>query len=116
MPNTISFCMIAKNEEKLIGNCLSSVQEIADEIIVVDTGSTDRTVKIAQSFGARILYHKWDGNYGRAQNVFVQAATQDWILTLDGDEAIAQQDVPKIKRLVHRREFIGYRLMVRNYT
>lgn len=116
MSHTISVCMIVKNEEKLIGNCLSSVKEIADEIVVVDTGSTDRTVKIAERFGARILYHKWDGNYGRAQNVFVKAATGDWILALDGDEAIAQQDLNKIKKLIRRRAYIGYRLTIRNYT
>jgi O-antigen biosynthesis protein len=116
MPNTISVCMIAKNEEQLIGNSLGSVREIADEIIVVDTGSTDRTAEIAEKSGARIIRHQWDGNYGRARNAYLRAAHGDWILVLDGDEAIARSDLKNIKRLVRRRSLIGCRLTVRNYT
>jgi glycosyltransferase involved in cell wall biosynthesis len=116
MPNTISVCVIAKNEEQLIGNSLGSVREIADEIIVVDTGSTDRTAEIAEKSGARIIRHPWDGSYGRARNAYLRAALGDWILVLDGDEAIARRDLTKIKHLVRRRSVIGYRLAVRNYT
>jgi glycosyltransferase involved in cell wall biosynthesis len=115
MPNFISLCMVVKNEEQLIGNCLSSARKIADEIIVVDTGSTDRTIEIAKRFGARFISHSWD-NLGKARNVAVSAASGDWILVLDGDEAIARGDLAKIKRLVRSRSVIGYQLAVRNYT
>ena len=108
--------MIVKNEEQLIGNCLGSVVKVADEIIVVDTGSKDRTVEIAQGLGARIIHHSWDGNYGKARNVYVRAARGNWILVLDGDEAIACRDLAKINCLVRRRSLIGYCLAIRNYT
>lgn len=116
MSNTISVCLIAKNEEQLIGNCLSSVSRIADEVIVVDTGSTDRTRVIAEGFGAHVIQHKWNGSYGSARNVYLRAARGDWILILDADETIAREDLAKIERLVRRRSVIGYRLTVRNYT
>lgn len=116
MPNSISVCMIVKNEGLLIGNSLGSVKEIADEIVIVDTGSTDRTCEIAEALGARILQHSWDGSDGRARNLYLRAARGDWILVLDGDEAIARRDLAKIKSLVRKRSFIGYRLTVRNYT
>lgn len=116
MPHSISVCMIVKNEGQLIGNCLRGVGEVADEILVVDTGSTDGTVEIARKFGARIVHHRWDGSYGRARNVYMRAARGDWILVLDGDESIALEDLSKIKRLVRRRGTIGYHLTVRNYT
>ncbi len=108
--------MIAKNEEQLIGNSLESVSEIADEIIVVDTGSTDRTVEIAEGLGARVIHQPWNGSYGSARNVYLRAARGDWILVLDGDEAIARRDLAKLEHLVRRRSVIGYRLAVRNYT
>jgi glycosyltransferase involved in cell wall biosynthesis len=116
MSYSISVCMIVKNEAQLMGNCLRGVGEFADEILVVDTGSTDKTVEIARKFGARIIRHRWDGSYGRARNVYVRSARGDWILVLDGDEAIARADSAKIKRLVRRRGVIGYHLTVRNYT
>lgn len=116
MPYSISVCMIVKNEAQLIGNCLRSVGGLADEILVVDTGSTDGTAEIARKFGARVIHHKWDGSYGRARNVYMRSARGDWILVLDGDESIARTDLAKINQLVRRRGAVGYHLTVRNYT
>ena len=84
----ISLCMIVKDEEEQLARCLDSVKDCVDEMVIVDTGSTDSTVAIAESYGARILYHAWDGSFSSARNVSLDAATGDWLLVLDADEAM----------------------------
>ncbi|MCA1817349.1 MAG: glycosyltransferase [Acidobacteria bacterium] len=113
---SISVCMVVKNEELMIGHGLDSVRGLADEVVVVDTGSTDRTVEKAREAGARVIDHHWDGSLGKARNAYLRAACGDWVLVLDGDETIARSDLAKIRRLVERRGVIGYCLAVRNYT
>ena len=108
--------MVVKNEERIIGHSLNSIRAIADEIIVVDTGSTDRTIEKARASGAQIIHHQWDGSLGRARNCYLRAARGDWILVLDGDETVAQSDLVKIKRLVRSQGVLGYHLLIRNYT
>ncbi len=84
----ISLCMIAKNEEHFLRNCLQSVQGLVDEIVLVDTGSTDKTVQIAEEFGAKIVHFEWTDNFAEARNVSLKHATGDWGLWLDADEEI----------------------------
>jgi glycosyltransferase involved in cell wall biosynthesis len=108
--------MVVKNEEQLIGSSIRSVRGVADEIVVVDSGSTDRTVEIAKALGARIIHYQWDGSLGRARNAYLSAARGNWVLVLDGDETISRLDLAKIKSLIRKRSMIGYRLTVRNYT
>jgi len=98
---TLSACMIVKNEEKFLAQCLQSIKNAVDEIIVVDTGSTDRTVEIAQSFGAKIYYHPWRNSFSEARNHSLSYATCDWILQIDADEALEQSDIPLIHNLLH---------------
>ncbi len=95
--HTISLCMIVKNEEENLIRCLDSVKGFIDEIIVVDTGSTDRTVEIAEGYGAKIFYHPWEGSFSKARNYSLQYATCDWILILDADEELAGEDAPRLK-------------------
>src|SRR5262249_44652294 len=85
MPTSISLCMVVKNEEQLIGASLASIRSIVAEMIVVDTGSTDKTPSIATAAGARVIHYPWDGSLGRARNAYLSAARGAWILILDGD-------------------------------
>ena len=96
----ISLCMIVKDEEECLGRCLDSVKALADEMIIVDTGSSDRTVEIAESYGAKIYHHPWQGSFSEARNYGLQFATGDWILQLDADEALEPSDIPAIREAV----------------
>lgn len=97
---TLSVCMIAKNEEKNIGRCLESVKHIADEMIVVDTGSQDRTMEIARSYGAKVIEDPWQDDFSRARNCSLDAVTKDWVLFLDADEALPYEDAVHLKKLI----------------
>lgn len=99
----LSACMIAKNEEKNITKCIESYKDVVKEIIVVDTGSTDKTVEIAKSMGAKVFHYTWKNNFSDAKNFAINQAKGEWILFLDADEYFAnntaQNIVPLIKRL-----------------
>lgn len=97
---TLSVCMIAKDEEKMLGRCLESVKAIADEIVLVDTGSTDRTVEIAEAFGARVFHHPWQKNFSLHRNQSLSYATGDWILQIDADEQLEPEDARLVPRLL----------------
>jgi glycosyltransferase involved in cell wall biosynthesis len=88
--NKISVCLITKNEEANIENCLKSVKDIAYEIIVVDTGSTDKTKKIASKY-AKVYDFKWQDDYSKARNESIKHATGDWILVIDADEELSEK-------------------------
>lgn len=82
----LSVCMIVKNEEKVLHNCLSSLNKAADEIIIVDTGSTDNTVAIAATYGAITYSFNWKNNFAEARNFALSKCRYDWILYIDADE------------------------------
>jgi len=114
---SISLCIIVKDEEKLIKNCLNSVKNIYDEIIVIDTGSKDKTINIAKKFGAEIYEFEWNDNFSDARNFSLQKATKDWILIMDADETMSKNDCVKIKNLTNNKdEFMGYSFIQRTYT
>src|SRR5262252_4050456 len=85
---TLALCVIAKNEERFIRECLESARDFVDEMIVVDTGSTDRTREIARECGARVEEFVWCDDFAAARNASIDAATTDWILVLDADERL----------------------------
>lgn len=99
---TVSLCMIVKDEEAMLPRCLAAARPHVDELIVVDTGSTDRTVEIAESFGARILHHAWDGDFAAARNLGLDAATSDWLMYLDADEVLVEGDGERLRELLGR--------------
>lgn len=114
---TISLCMITKNEEKFLEQCLNSVKDLIDEIIIIDTGSTDRTKEIAKKFNAKISDFEWIGDFSAAKNESLKHATKDWILVLDADEIIEKKDLKKIKKLIENDDgFSGFKLEQRSYT
>ena len=84
----ISVCLIVKDEEQMLASCLESVADIADEIVVYDTGSTDRTVEIARAAGARVIEGYWDDSFARARNAALAHARGEWVVSLDADETL----------------------------
>lgn len=87
MPS-LSLCMIVKNEEKHLARCLTSVKDVVDEIVIVDTGSTDKTISIAESFNAKIFHFDWINDFSAARNFALRKCNSDWILYLDADEEL----------------------------
>lgn len=113
---TLSVCIITLNEEANIGRTLRSVKDIADEIVVVDSGSTDATVSLAQSFGAKVFVETWKG-FARQKNSSLEKATCDWILSLDADEEVSPELAASIKALLmssQTPQFAGYTMNRRN--
>ncbi len=93
---TISLCMIVKNEENLIGRCLDSVKGIEDEIIIVDTGSKDKTKEIVGKYTDKVYDYEWIDDFSSARNFSFSKATQDYILWLDADDVIKKNEHAKI--------------------
>ena len=114
----ISLCMITRDEEQFLARCLSSARGMVDEIIVVDTGSVDRTIKIAALFGARTYDFEWTEDYSAARNFSVSKASGDWIFSLDADEIISEQDHIRLRRLTEAAAggCTAYSIVSRNYT
>lgn len=98
----ISVCMIVRNEETLLPRCLQSIQGIADEIIVVDTGSTDRTIEIGRRFGAKVYHHPWENDFSKHRNQSLSYATMDWVLVLDADEEFFSEDAAVMRQVLHQ--------------
>ncbi|KGA97303.1 beta 1,4 glucosyltransferase [Alkalihalobacillus alcalophilus ATCC 27647 = CGMCC 1.3604] len=96
---TISLCMIVKNEEEVLARGLDTVKDIVDEINIVDTGSTDRTVEIAKQYTDRVFFYEWTGNFAAARNESFKYATKDYILYLDADDVLLKEDQKKLKEL-----------------
>jgi tetratricopeptide (TPR) repeat protein len=113
---TLSLCMIVRDEEEMLPRCLAAVAPAVDEIIVVDTGSQDRTIEIAESFGARVIEFEWTGSFSDARNVSFDAATSDWIIYLDADEVLVTDDVDKLRALTGRTWREAFYLFETNFT
>ena len=108
--------MIVKDEEDFLEQCLNSLKDYVDEIIIIDTGSTDKTIEIAKRFTDRVYEHEWPHDFSKARNISISYATCDWILILDADEIIAEHDLKKIKELIKDNSVGGYSLIQRNYS
>lgn len=112
----ISACLIAKNEEKHLGRCLTSIRKVVDEIVVVDTGSTDATIQIAKSFGAKVSHFAWSDDFAAARNESLKHATGDWILWIDADEELTESSLAAVERAIVRPHFGGFAIEIVNFT
>ncbi len=117
MPS-LSVVMIVKNEGGCLAACLESIRGIAEEIVVADTGSTDATVSIAGEFGARVFSIPWENDFAGARNQVLKAATGDWLLHLDADEALDPEGARRIRALVDAdgRGADAIEVILANYT
>ena len=112
---SISLSMMVKDEEKWLPQCLESVRDFVDEIIVVDTGSSDNTVDIARSFDAKVYNHTWENSFSKHRNQSISYATGDWIFIMDADEVLRKEDGEKIQKALCRRGIDSVMVTVVNY-
>ena len=110
--------MIVKNEEQHLAKCLMSVKSVVDEMIVVDTGSTDRTKDIAKTFGAKVFDFEWTNDFSEARNFSISKASGDWILVMDADEVISSMDYDSLRKIAIRSTSkpSAYAFVTKNYT
>ncbi len=100
----LTLCLIARDEEKMLPGCLASVRSSVDEIVVVDTGSRDRTIEIARSAGARVLEQPWADDFSAPRNLALEHATGRFVLVLDADERLAPGAGRFLRRLLRAPE------------
>ena len=112
----LSLCMIVRDEQEMLPRCLAAVAGAVEEMVIVDTGSTDATVEIARSFGARVIFHEWSGSFAEARNVSFDAATGDWLIYLDADEVLVGEDAPLLRSLTGHIWREAFYLSETNYT
>ncbi len=113
---TLSLCMIVKDEEEMLPRCLAAVRDAVDEIVVVDTGSSDRTREIALEFGATLINFEWTGSFSDARNVSFEAATGDWLMFLDADEVLVEGDGERLRALTGQTWREAHYLLETNHT
>lgn len=114
--NKISVCLAVYNEEDNLFNCLTSVKGLADEIVVVDGGSSDKTIKVAQKFNAKIIHSDNLPNFHINKNKAIDAASSAWILQLDADEVVSKQLAEEIKKVIALKDkFNGYWIPRKNF-
>lgn len=105
-PN-LSVAMIVRNEERCLGRCLESIRAFADEIVIVDTGSTDNTAQIAGHFNAKLLHFSWTDDFSAARNFSLEQTAGDWILVLDADEFASAELTREIREFIKGTPAIG---------
>jgi len=111
----VTLCMITKNEEKNIACCINSVRHLIDEIVVVDTGSTDSTINQALQAGAMVFDYNWQHNFAEARNYGLDQANGDWILVLDADEMLEYVDAGIFNKLLVHSQAEGYFIDIESY-
>ena len=114
----VSLCMIIKDEEKYLAKCLASVKPIVDEMIVVDTGSADRSKDIAIALGAQVYDYDWENDFAAARNFSISKAEGDWIFVMDADEVISPLDYSHFRKIVDKqpKTATAYSITTRNYN
>ena len=119
----LSACFIVRDEEKFIEAAIESIENLADEIVIVDSGSVDKTLHIVKTLQSRLGAEKikvfervWPHSFSEQKNYAIEMAAGDWILFLDADERIFSQDHEKIRNAIQNAETFAFNLEIRNYT
>jgi len=112
---TISLCMIMRDEARRLARCLNSVIGLVDEIIIVDTGSKDESMKIAKSYGAQVLQDPWQDDFARPRNIGIEKARGDYIFIMDPDEVISKESHMDLKWLTRITQVDAFWLTTLNY-
>lgn len=110
----VSVCMIARNEEKHIEECCRRLRRYGFEIVLADTGSTDRTIELARKYTSQICHFDWCDDFSAAKNFAMQKASHDWILSLDCDEFIETIDEAALQKCMERYPRSAGRILIRN--
>lgn len=114
--STLTVAMIVKNEEQFVEEVIKNVQPIADDIVITDTGSMDKTIEIIKKFKTRLFHYKWNGNEAATRNFTISKCKTEWILFIDADEFIDIRDYQKIRRLISgENRYIVYRIFLKHY-
>src|SRR5436305_12332456 len=100
---SISACLIVRNEQDNLPRCLNSLRGVVDDLIVVDTGSTDGTVEIAEQFGARVFHFPWCDDFAAARNESLSHVESDWIMWIDADDELVQSQPRALRELCARQ-------------
>lgn len=114
--STLSLCMIVRNEEELLGQCLEGARPYVDQIVVVDTGSTDGTLEIAARYAEILDHFPWVDDFSAARNASLEHADGDWTLVLDADEFVDPETFGRMRELMADPTVDGYLLQHYNYT
>ena len=107
----LSLCMIVKNEAANLAQCLTSVKDLVDEMVVLDTGSSDRTLEIAKEFGAITASQEWGDDFAIARNEALKLVTGDWVLVLDGDEVFNINAIKDVKSAISQENTLVVNLI-----
>lgn len=112
---SVSLCIIVKNEEAMLEKCICSVKDIVDEIIIVDTGSTDNTIDIAKKYTSKVYEFSWNEDFSAARNFSISKAGCEWIFILDADEVFNMKDCGKFVKLLESPRYESYNFVIYNY-
>jgi glycosyltransferase involved in cell wall biosynthesis len=114
--SNISVVIITKDEEKRIKACLDSLRSFANEIVIIDDFSTDKTVEVCKSYGAKVIMNKSDGNFDRQRNIGIDNATCEWIIQMDADEIIPEETARKITATIKDPDsYVAFQIRRRNF-
>lgn len=111
MTASLGLAMIVRDEAQDLPRCLASVQGLVDQVVIVDTGSTDQTVEVAQAGGAEVITGAWQDDFSKARNISLQAIQTDWILVLDADEALVPEIKPIIQASIQNKNLLAITLV-----
>ena len=113
---TLSVVMIVKDETRCLAECLDSIRDIADEIVIGDTGSLDDTVAVAHRYAAKVHTVPWRDDFAAARNEVLQHATGDWLLHLDADEVLDPASAARIREIVDNDDADAIEVILANYS